>query len=65
MYKEINTYNFITMQESADTLEAEMSIILDEVNACIGVHLENKIDQESFVGNITIRRTSSESNFTI
>ena len=65
MYKETNIYNFITMQESTDKLEAEMSIILDEINACIGIHLEGKEKQETFIGNITIRRTSSESNFTI
>jgi hypothetical protein len=65
MYKEIDTYNFTVMQESADKLEAEMTVILDDINACMGIHLEGEESQESFIGNITIRRASSESNFTI
>lgn len=65
MYAESNTYNFIVLQEGAEKLEATMTAILDDVNGCIGLHIENNVGQENFIGNITIRRTSSESNFTI
>lgn len=65
MYTESNTYNFIVLQEGAEKLEATMTAILDDVNGCIGLHIENNVGQENFIGNITIRRTSSESNFTI
>ena len=65
MYAESNIYNFIVLQEGAEKLEATMTAILDDVNGCIGLHIENNVGQENFIGNITIRRTSSESNFTI
>lgn len=65
MYTESNTYEFMVLQEGAEKLEATMTAILDNVNGRIGIHIENKIGQENFVGNITIRRASSESNFTI
>ena len=65
MYTESNTYEFIVVQEGADKLEATLTATLDNINGCIALHIESDIGQESFVGNITIRRTSSESNFTI
>lgn len=65
MYTESNTYEFMVVQEGADKLEATLTAALDNVNGCIALHIESDIGQESFVGNITIRRTSSESNFTI
>ena len=65
MYTENNTYEFMVVQESADKLEATLTATLDNINGCIALHIESDIGQESFVGNITIRRTSSESNFTI
>lgn len=65
MYTESNTYEFMVVQEGADKLEATLTATLDNINGCIALHIESDISQESFVGNITIRRTSSESNFTI
>ena len=65
MYTESNTYEFMVIQEGADKLEATLTATLDNINGCIALHIENDIGQENFVGNITIRRTSSESNFTI
>ena len=65
MYIESNTYEFMVLQEGAEKLDATMTAILDNVNGCIGIHIVNNVGQENFVGNITIRRTSSESNFTI
>ena len=65
MYTESNMYDFIVIQEGADKLEATLTATLDNINGCIALHIENNVGQESFVGNITIRRTSNESNFTI
>ena len=65
MYIESNTYEFMVVQEGADKLEATLTATLDNINGCIALHIKSDIGQESFVGNITIRRTSSESNFTI
>lgn len=65
MYTESNTYEFMVIQEGADKLEATLTATLDNINGCIALHIKSDIGQESFVGNITIRRTSSESNFTI
>ena len=65
MYIESNTYEFMVLQEGAEKLDATMTAILDNVNGCIGINIVNNVGQENFVGNITIRRTSSESNFTI
>ncbi len=65
MYIETITHDFMVLQEGADKLEATLTATLDNINGRIGLHIESEIGQESFVGNITIRRTSSESNFTI
>ena len=65
MYIEINRYDFTVIQEGAEILEATLTATLDNINGRIGLHITSTTGQESFVGNITIRRTSSESNFTI
>lgn len=65
MYTESNTYEFMVVQESADILNANLTAILDNINGCIALNVKSKDDDDSFVGNITIRRASSESNFTI
>ena len=65
MYTESNTYEFMVVQEGADILNANLTATLDNINGCIILNVKSKGDDDSFVGNITIRRTSSESNFTI
>lgn len=65
MYTESNTYEFMVVQEGADILNANLTATLDNVNGYIALNIKSKDDDDSFVGNITIRRTSSESNFTI
>lgn len=65
MYTESNTYEFMVVQEGADILNANLTATLDNINGCIVLNIKSKDDDDSFVGNITIRRTSSESNFTI
>lgn len=65
MYTENDTYEFMVVQESADILNANLTAALDNINGCIILNVKSKDDDDSFVGNITIRRASSESNFTI
>ena len=65
MYTESNTYEFMVVQEGADILNANLTATLDNINGCIALNIKSKDDDDSFVGNITIRRASSESNFTI
>lgn len=65
MYTESNTYEFMVVQEGADILNANLTATLDNINSCIILNVKSKDDDDSFVGNITIRRASSESNFTI
>lgn len=65
MYTESNTYEFMVVQESAEMLEAELTATLDDINGAIILNIKSFNEASDFVGNITIRRTSSESNFTI
>ena len=65
MYTESNTYEFMVVQEGADILNANLTATLDNINGCIILNVKSKDDDDSFVGNITIRRASSESNFTM
>ena len=65
MYTDNITYEFMVVQESADILEAELTATLDNINGAIALHIKSFDGAENFVGNVTIRRTSSESNFTI
>ena len=65
MYTDIITYEFMIIQESVDTLNATLTAILDDINGVIVLNIKSNEEAETFVGNITIRRTSSESNFTI
>lgn len=65
MYTDSITYEFMVIQESADILEAELTATLDNINGAIALHIKSFDGAENFVGNVTIRRTSSESNFTI
>ena len=65
MYADNITYKFTVIQESADKLAAKMTAIEDVNNGRLGIHLEALEQETPFIGNITIRRCSSETNFTI
>ena len=65
MYTDSITYEFMVVQESVDILEAELTATLDNINGAIALHIKSFDEAENFVGNVTIRRTSSESNFII
>ena len=65
MYTDILTYEFMVVQESAEKLDATLTATLDNINGAIILNIKSSDDEGNFVGNITIRRASSESNFTI
>lgn len=62
LYSEVNNYNFTIVEGTTETLEATISINEDINNGRIGVNIKG-LTEDIFVGNITIRRTSNESNF--
>lgn len=64
LYQDILTFDFMVIETSSERLNAEISSILDEENGRIGINIKGE-QTEHFTGNITIRRTSSESNFTL
>ena len=65
MYTESITHEFMVIQENIDILDATLTATIDDINGAIALNIKANDDVETFVGNITIRRTSSESNFTI
>lgn len=64
LYIEQTTFSFVVIETGVDKINAEISAIPDNDNGRIGIKIENTTG-EGFIGNITIRRTSSESNFTL
>ena len=61
MYSESITYNFLVLQESTDQFYAILTAEPDDINGAITL----KTVGVPIVSNIVIRRTSSESNYTI
>ena len=64
LYSETFFYDFNVIQNSLDPLNAEIKAEEDNELGCITIKLIDK-GTEPFSGNITIRRTSSKSNFKI
>lgn len=64
LYSDTLVFDFMVIESGSEKLEADLNEILDEENARIGINIKGS-DTEFFTGNITIRRTSSESNFTL
>lgn len=56
------SYTFTVTQYGYDTLDATISAIADRENGRIGIHIKG-VKTDTFVGSLTIRRTSSKSNF--
>ena len=63
LYTETLVYNFIVLQTMTDKLKASITAEAEEDLGRIKVHLISDNLSENFLGNITIRRTSSQSNF--
>lgn len=64
LYTETKTYKFTIMQYGIDKLNADIEASTDQEEGRIKIDIIAK-DTEKFTGNLTIRRTSSESDFTI
>lgn len=64
LYRGSKSYDFMVIENAIDPLDATLNATADEENGRIQLRLVNNISAP-FAGKITIRRTSSESNFTI
>ena len=62
LYTETINYDFTILQNSSDNINADMTATLDQENGKIKIDITAN-DTEKFIGNLTIRRTSSKSNF--
>jgi len=62
LYTETINYDFTILQNSSGNINADITATLDEENGKIRIDIIAK-DTEKFIGNLTIRRTSSKSNF--
>lgn len=65
LYTNTISYDFSVQQDLLDPIEATIETVLDEENARIGIILKSISEDSAFLGRLTIRRTSSESNYTI
>lgn len=65
LYSNSTSINFDVIQESGDEVSFSVTAKLDENNARIGLEIKRSEDEASYTGKVIIRRTSSESNFTI
>jgi hypothetical protein len=65
LYESSVEYEFTVSQTSLDILEATIDTIIDAENGRIGVLLQSLNEESVFMGRLTIRRTSSESNYTV
>ena len=65
LYSDHLEYPFTVVQNYAEKLDATLAYDLNDDDACIGVNIKANVGAKPIVGNITIRRSSSESNFTI
>lgn len=61
-YIETKTYNFIIIEYGFDAIDATLTAFPDEENGRIIIKVSPTTD-EDFIGNFTIRRTSSKSDF--
>ena len=61
-YTDSRNYNFTIIQTGIDRLNANITATPDNQNGRIKINIVSKNDQR-FIGNLTIRRTSSKTNF--
>ena len=64
LYSDAIEFEFMVIDSGSDKLNAELTGIEDVDNGRIGLNIKGPTT-DKFTGNITIRRTSSESGFTI
>lgn len=63
LYSQTDEYTFTVIQSSGKKLNATITAEADDEEGGVHIHLQGKTVGEIFTGNITIRRTSSLSNF--
>ena len=62
-YTETIQYKFIIIQYDTDILNVDIIATTDQENGRIKIDILSKNEEENFIGNLTIRRTSSKSDF--
>ena len=62
LYTETKNYNFTVIEQGVDKLNATITATPDEENGRVKIDIVTT-DHQKFIGNLTIRRTSSKSNF--
>ena len=63
LYTETIEYNFAIIQRGIDKLDATITATPDSENGRIKIDIVSIDPAERFIGNVTIRRTSSKTNF--
>ena len=63
LYEETHEYTFLVIETGGERLNAKISAEQDEENGCIKINVVS--EKERFFGNLTIRRASSDTNFSI
>lgn len=65
LYTNSTSITFDVIEEPGEDLDFSFGSKIDEENARVDIDIKRSEDKPSFTGKIIIRRTSSESNFTI
>ena len=63
LYSQTESYNFRIVEYGADVLNANIIKTIDENNGRVKINIVSNDNVQHFIGNITIRRSSSKSNF--
>ena len=65
LYSNSSSYTVFVVLGSAGVLDIDLTVIEDEENGALALAIAAKDNSHYYTGNLTIRRTSSESNFTL
>lgn len=63
LYEKTTEFSFLVLENGGESLKATITAEQDEEEGCITIHV--KSDSARFFGNLTIRRSASDTNFTI
>lgn len=63
LYEKTHEYTFLVIETGGERFDAKIYAEQDEENGCIKINVIS--DKERFFGNLTIRRASSDTNFSI
>lgn len=65
LYSDSTTIEFEVVQDDPEEIDFSFSTKIDEENARVDIEIKRSEDSSAYTGKLIIRRTSSESNFTI